>query len=58
MIILCDGCGKKFDNDSLICPNCGEAHMEIERIDEQEVYEDVSDWAWADTDILLEQDFH
>lgn len=64
MIILCDGCSKKFDNGSLICPFCGEGHMEYEDTSEDnanraEIEETVfEDNILSDADILLENDFH
>lgn len=69
MIILCDGCGKTFDNGSLICPFCGEANMEYEDsnrelnqfYDEQEYeleFDHAQEDIFADSELLLENDFH
>jgi hypothetical protein len=68
MIILCDGCGKKFYG-SIVCPYCGE--MEVERpigdrrtvrgqTKECMVMDDMSfeNNMFEDADILLDEDFH
>ena len=47
MIILCDGCGKKFDNGSLICPFCGEGHMEYyDTYPDREDQADIQEALW------------